>query len=142
MERNRVNTQMLTTRIMHACLVWCVDVLECACVRAQIDQKPGGNKSRGHRSAVHPNFAHLLCEVCWCVCVLCVSLGTDRRSQVERNRVDTELLATRCVYTWGVCGKCVCVESVSVCVCANVRVDSNLVSTRSPVERFEWTASR
>jgi hypothetical protein len=33
-----VNTQMLTTRIMHTCLVWCVNVLASACVRAHIDQ--------------------------------------------------------------------------------------------------------
>ena len=91
---------------------------------------------------------------CVGVCVLCVSLGTDRRSQVERNRVDTELLATRCFYTWGVCGKCVCGKCVCVCVCQcssgqqfsfhsksgrKVRVDSKSLTTHSLYTCFAWS---
>ena len=113
-----------------AFMCWCAHVSRHRSTRT----KTGGNKSSGHRRAVHPNFVHLLCEVCWCVCVCAVRGSANRSTKPSGKKPSGHRIAGHSM--------CVCVESVSVCVCANVRVDSNLVSTRSPVERFEWTASR
>ena len=128
----------------------------CACVRAQIDQKPGGNKSSGHRSAVHPNVVHLLCEVCWCVCAVRESGNrstkpSGKKPSGHRIAGHSMCLHLGCVWKVCVCGKCECV-CVCVCQCSSgqqfsfhsksgrkVRVDSKSLTTHSMYTCFAWS---